>query len=168
MRHLLIAVLILFPVLSVFGDDYRSEWVLARGFSTVDDTPLAATTKKWSIRPSACEPLDRKGKAVQVGFLLPAENDTVTYSIYVYKRKSDAQLVCTGVATAGTMTATLGGVYAESATCAAVWPKGATVTNTTNGFCTISFDACGAELLFVELDDKSEKSITAIYTMFGE
>jgi len=162
---LLFVLLLCVPCL---GDDYRTGWGFARDFSVTDDTPLDATTKTWALRPSECEPLDRKGTAVQVGFLLPAEDDTATYSIYVYKTKSDAQLVCTGVATAGTMAATLGGVYAESATCTATWPKGVTATNTTNGFLTISFDACGAEQLFVELDDKSNKSIAAIYTMYGD
>jgi hypothetical protein len=166
---LLMALLVFLSCLSVsYADDYRSGWVLARDFSATNDTALTASTKKWSLRPDGCEPLDRKGKAVQVGFLLPAENDTVTYSIYVYKTRSDAQLVCTGVATAGTMVASLGGVYAESATCTATWPTGVTVVNTTNGFCTVSFDACGAEQLYVELTDKNDKSIAAIYTMFGE
>lgn len=168
----------LFLATLTYGATTQEPWQWCRDaltISTDDDTPLGATTKTWILRPTESKPIPRNGDIVQVAFIFPAADDTVTYSVYVYPDKSDAQLVSTGTATCGGMvssfviTGTTKGKYAHTIAETYSWAIGTTLTDNSgsNRMATISFDAMGAKYLYVELSNKSGKRIGCIYRTIG-
>lgn len=167
MKKFLIGLLAVFvlnmPAFGWVSENVQTGWKSCRTRTATDDTPLlssSATLRSWSLKPSAAKPLYSASSIVGINFCLTADADTATYSVYVYRGGSDAELVCTGTITCGTMARADGGLYADTITVTDTWLTTVSTSNAGGGnqMATLWFDCLGASYVYVELSSRTNSS----------
>lgn len=130
----------------------QTQWFTSRKDIAAADTSPGVTARKYAALISKAFSLPEWCNAVEVAFRFSGNTDTQNYEVWAAKENGDFEFVCSGVATAGTQTASKGGFWAKAITVVtSLWasqPKSTDVTGN-NGIAKLVLDACGRKHWYV-------------------